>query len=140
MLTTTTSLRWHWSTTSVGTPSPATNALAPPSMMSCTCSPIPPGMAVRRSTPKGLSVAPRTAGDLRHHLLVPHGRSAEAPESAGFGDRGGELGVRHAAHASQHHGMLDAEELGESRAHQINLLSDSRVHQWELVVYPPPGP
>ena len=61
MVTTTTSLRWHRSTTSVGTPSPATKADAPPSMMILTCSVRPPGMAVRRSTPKGLSVARRTA-------------------------------------------------------------------------------
>ena len=61
MLTTITSLRWHRSTTSVGTPNPATKADAPPSMMILTCSVNPPGMAVRRSTPNGLSVAPRTA-------------------------------------------------------------------------------
>ena len=61
MLTTITSWRWQRSTTSVGTPSPATKAEAPPSMMILTCSVMPPGMAVRRSTPKGLSVARRTA-------------------------------------------------------------------------------
>ncbi len=61
MLTTSTPWRWQRSTTSVGTPSPATKADAPPSMMTSTCSVRPPGMAVRRSTPKGLSVAWRTA-------------------------------------------------------------------------------
>ena len=45
----------------LGRRAPATKAVAPPSMMIWTCSAMPPGMAVSRSTPKGLSVALRTA-------------------------------------------------------------------------------
>jgi hypothetical protein len=61
MFTTTTPCWWHSSITSRGTPSPATNAVAPPRMMSSTFSVIPWGTAVSRSTPKGLAVAWRTA-------------------------------------------------------------------------------
>ena len=61
MFTTSRPLAWHSSTTSRGTPRPATNAVAPPAMMSPTFSSRPRGSAVSRSTPKGLDVAPATA-------------------------------------------------------------------------------
>ena len=61
MFTTRRPLSWHSSTTSAGTPRPATKTEAPPSMMSCTCAAMSPGIAVRRSTPKGRSVSSRTA-------------------------------------------------------------------------------
>jgi hypothetical protein len=53
--------------------------------------------------------------DLIDHELGRHRGRAEASESAGFGDGGHELVVRDTAHAGEHHGMLDAESLGESR-------------------------
>ena len=96
----------------------------PPSM---TCSTWPtrsPGMAVSRSTPNGLSVAARTCGDLGHHPLVAHGRGAEAAETPGLGDGGDQRGVRDAAHAGQHHRVLDTEDLGQSRLH-VGLLCRS---------------
>src|SRR5829696_6565584 len=59
MLTTSTPARWQRSTTSRGTPSPATNTEAPPAISAST-----PGVrspaAVSRSTPKGRSVDSRT--------------------------------------------------------------------------------
>ena len=54
MLMTRTSWRWQRSTTSAGTPRPATKTEAPPSMICSTCPTRSPGMAVSRSTPKGL--------------------------------------------------------------------------------------
>ena len=65
MLTTSNPARWHRSTTSTGTPRPATNTLAPPSTTASTCSAMPPGMAVSRSTPNGLSVSARSAPSRR---------------------------------------------------------------------------
>ena len=62
-------MRWHSSTTSAGTPSPATNTDAPPSMIWSTWAAMSPGMAVSRSTPKGCRWPPHR-GDLRHHPLV----------------------------------------------------------------------
>ena len=60
MFTTSTLRRWQRSTTSRGTPRPATNTVAPPSMMSLTFASMSWGAAVRRSTPNGLSVSFRT--------------------------------------------------------------------------------
>ena len=60
MLTTRTLRLWQRSTTSRGTPRPATNTEPPPSMMSLTLAAMSPGAAVSRSTPKGLSVSSRT--------------------------------------------------------------------------------
>ena len=58
---------------------------------------------------------------LLHHLLVAHGRRAEAPEATGLGDRGRQRGIRDAAHPGQHDGVLDAEQLGETSAHVKGL-------------------
>ena len=80
-----------------------------------------PGMAVSRSTPNGLSVAAADRGDLGHHLLVAHGRGAEAAEPAGLGHRGDQRGVGHPAHAGQHDRVLDAEHVGEPGLH-LDLL------------------
>jgi hypothetical protein len=60
MLTTSTLRWWHSSTTSRGTPSPATKTVAPPSMMSLTLATMSWGAAVSRSTPNGLAVSSRT--------------------------------------------------------------------------------
>ena len=48
-------------------------------------------------------------------LVVAQG--TEAAEASGGGDRGGEGGVRDAAHAGQHDGVLDPEQIGESGVH-----------------------
>ena len=61
MFTTSVLRRWQRSTTSRGTPRPATNTVAPPSMMSLTFDSMSWGAAVSRSTPNGLAVAARTA-------------------------------------------------------------------------------
>ena len=61
MLITSRPWRWQSSTTSTGTPRPATKTDAPPSTIFSTCPTMSPGIAVRRSTPKGLSVSRRTA-------------------------------------------------------------------------------
>ena len=86
-------------------------------MIILTCSVMPPGMAVRRSTPKGLSVAWRDGRDLGGHLRVAHGGRTEAAEAAGLRDGGGQLGVGDTPHAGQHDGVLDAEQLGEACSH-----------------------
>ena len=68
----------------MGTPSAATKAVAPPSMMICTWSAMLPGMAVRRSTAKGLSVASRTAAisdAMVVGLMVPAPRQPKPPAS-----------------------------------------------------------
>ena len=70
--------------TSVGTPRPATKADAPPSTMTFTCSVMPPGMAVRRSTPKGLVVAARMAAisaDIVSASMVDAPRQPKPPAS-----------------------------------------------------------
>ena len=46
-----------------------------------------------------------------------HRRCAEAPEAAGLGDGGDQAVVRDAAHAGEHDGVLDLEEVGQSCAH-----------------------
>ena len=56
-------------------------------------------------------------GHLLDHLLVAHRRRAEAAEAAGLRDGGGEAVVRDAAHAGQHHGVFDVEQVGEAGAH-----------------------
>ena len=81
MFTTSTPARWHCSITSVGTPNAATKAVAPPSMMICTCSAMLPGMAVRRSTAKGLSVAARTAA-ISPAIVGAHGAGTETAEAS----------------------------------------------------------
>ncbi len=53
-------------------------------MMICTCSAMLPGMAVRRSTAKGLSVALRTAAisaSMAALLMVPAPRQPKPPAS-----------------------------------------------------------
>ena len=87
-------------------------------MIISTCSVMPPGMAVSRSTPKGLVGGRPDRRHLGHHRLVAHGRGTEAPEPSGLRDGGDELGVGDAAHAGQHDGVLDPEQLGESCAHR----------------------
>ena len=93
---------------------------------SSTCSVMPPGIAVRRSTPKGLSVAVAHGGDLGRHLLVAHGGRAEAAEAAGVRDGGRQFGIGDTAHSGQHDGVLDAEQLGEAGSHECwpSLLLD----------------
>ena len=76
-----------------------------------------PGAAVSRSTPNGLSVSARTLAISSTISLVAHGRGAEAAEAAGLGHGGDEPVVRDAAHAGEHHGVLDLEDVGESGAH-----------------------
>ncbi len=61
MFTTMTLRSWQRSTTSRGTPRPATKTVAPPAMTASTLPTMSPGEAVSRSTPNGLSVASRTA-------------------------------------------------------------------------------
>ena len=56
-------------------------------------------------------------GDLFDHLLPAHRGGAHAAEAAGFADGGHEAVVGHAAHAGQHDGVLDLENIGESRSH-----------------------
>ena len=126
MLTTSTLARWHCSITSVGTPSAATKAVAPPSMMICTCSAMLPGMAVRRSTANGLSVALRTAAISAAMValpMVPAPRQPKPPasETAVTNSR-----IRDAPHAGQHDGMLDTEQLGEASSHGALALLASR--------------
>ena len=78
--------------TSVGTPRAATNAVAPPSTMIWTCSLMLPGMAVRRSTAKGFSVAARTAeisATMVALLMVPAPRHPKPP-AAETADTSGE--------------------------------------------------
>jgi hypothetical protein len=76
MFTTTTPCSWHSSITSRGTPSPATNTEAPPRITSSTWVTMSAGIAVSRSTPKGLSVASRTAAI---SWRISSRRIAEAP-------------------------------------------------------------
>ncbi len=52
---------WHCSTTSRGTPRPATKTLAPPSIIAATFAAMSWGAAVSRSTPNGLSVSAAVA-------------------------------------------------------------------------------
>ena len=117
MLTTSRPPSWHCSTTSRGTPSPATNTVAPPSIMSATFAAMSWGAAVSRSTPKGLSVSAAVAAISVDHLLGAHGRRAEAAEAAGLGDRGDHPVVGDTAHAGEHDGVFDVQHLGQSRAH-----------------------
>ena len=56
-------------------------------------------------------------GDLVADLVGAHGRRAHAPEPACLAHRGDEAVVRHAPHARQHHGVLDLQDVSESRAH-----------------------
>jgi hypothetical protein len=51
-------------------------------------------------------------GHFVDHLVVAHGRGTEASEPTGGRDRRHQLGVRHAAHAGQHDGVLYAEQVG----------------------------
>ena len=100
-----------------------------------------PGAAVSRSTPKGLVVSVAHLGDLVAHLVVAHGRGAHAPEAAGLADRGDEAVVRHPAHAGQHHGVLDLEDVGQSGAHardRRQARPDPRGARCGLAAAPPP--
>ena len=84
MLTTSTPWRWQRSTASAGTPRPATKTDAPPSMTCSTWASRSPGMAVRRSTPKGLSVPFRTSAisaTMRSLLMVEAPRQPKPPAS-----------------------------------------------------------
>ena len=84
MLATRTLLSWQRLTTSRGTPRPATNTRPPLSMMACTCAGISPGAAVRRSTPKGLSVAARTrciCSTMRSRFIVDAPMHPKPPAS-----------------------------------------------------------
>ncbi len=56
-------------------------------------------------------------GDLFDHLVEAHGRRAHAPEASGLADRRDQGRVRHPAHAGEHHGVLDLEDVGQSGAH-----------------------
>ena len=55
--------------------------------------------------------------DLVAHLLVAHGRGAQATEAAGLRHRGDDAGVGDPAHPRQHHRVLDLQGVGQSRAH-----------------------
>ena len=57
------------------------------------------------------------AGDLLHELVVAHGRGAERADATGLRHRRHQTVLRHPAHAGQHHGVLDLQELGQSRPH-----------------------
>ena len=103
--------------TSRGTPSPATNSDAPPVTTLCASSSMRSGSAASRSTPNGLSVELAHAAHLVVELLRRHRRRAERAEAARVGHRGDDRVVRDAAHPGQHHGVLDAEHLGQSCAH-----------------------
>ena len=77
-------LSWQSSTTSRGTPRPATNTRPPWSMIACTWAGMSPGMAVRRSTPKGLSVRCRTASisrTMRSRFIVDAPMQPNPPAS-----------------------------------------------------------
>ena len=67
--------------TSRGTPRPATKMRAPPSMTDGMPASTWPGMAVSRSTPKGLDVMASHAGHLLDQLVGAHGRRARACRS-----------------------------------------------------------
>ena len=143
MLTTTTSWRWQSSTTSVGTPSPATKAVAPPSMTILTCSAHAARHGREEVDPEGLVGGRAHGGHLRHHLLVAHGGCAEAAEAARRRDGRHQFGVRDAAHAGQHDGVLDAEQLGETSSHRRSLplcLSVVRASCSRRPPHPPRGP
>ena len=64
---------------------------------------------------------------LRIELLGRHRRRTQRAEPARVRDRGDQAVVRDAAHAGQHHGVFDAEHLGESCMHGVKCyLSDDR--------------
>ena len=117
MLTTTRSCWWQRSTTSVGTPRPATNADAPPSMTSLTWSVMPPGMAVSRSTPNGLSVAARIAAISATIVSLPMVEAPRQPKPPAAETAAARAEYGDAAHAGQHDGVLDPEQFGEAGAH-----------------------
>ena len=115
--TTRTLLSWHRSITSRGTPSPATNTRAPPSMTDCTWFATWPGHRGEQVDAERLVRQLAHLADLLDHPLVAHRRGAEAAEAAGLGDRGDEAVVRHASHPGQHHGVFDFEDIGQAGAH-----------------------
>src|SRR5215207_1934578 len=59
--------------------------------------------------------------DLVDHLVLGHGRRAQATEAARFGHRGDERVVRDATHAGEHHRMLDLQGIGQSSSHVVTL-------------------
>ena len=111
MLTTSTLRLWHRSTTSRGTPRPATNTEPPPSMMSVTLAAMSPGRGGEQVDAEGLDGELADLGDLVAHLLGAHGGGAHAPEAAGLAHGGDEPVVRHPAHPGQHHRVLDLQDV-----------------------------
>ncbi len=114
------------STTSAGTPSPATKTLAPPSTTCSTWATRSPGIAVSRSTPNGRSVAARTAAISSTIVFGAHGGCAQASEAPGVRHGGDKGRVRDAAHAGQHHRMLHPQDLGEPRLHATSSYAPAR--------------
>ena len=82
MLTTITSARWHRSITSVGTPSAATKAVAPPSMIDLHLLRHAAGHGGEEVDAEGLVGGLAHGGDLGLHRVVAHGAGAEAAEAA----------------------------------------------------------
>lgn len=65
---------------------------------------------------------PPHGGDLVAHLVVGHGRGPEAAEAAGLAHRRCEPVVGDAAHAGEHHGVLDLEGVGEPGGQHATML------------------
>src|SRR5918995_537371 len=59
--------------------------------------------------------------DLLDHLVLGHGRRAQATKPARLRHRGDERVVRDATHAGEHHRMLDLECIGQSSSHAVTL-------------------
>ena len=62
-------------------------------------------------------------GDLAPHFVVAHCGRTQAAEAAGLRHGGGQAVIGHAAHAGEHHGMLDLQGVGQAGPEHARMLA-----------------
>ncbi len=81
-----------------------------------------PGHGGQQVDAEGLARELAHAANLLDHHRYRHRGSAEAPEPTGFRHRRDEAVIGDASHSGEHDGVLDPEDLGESRTHPASAL------------------